>query len=449
MHRDDFALGVIGRYLLQQHLQSMNPTHTDFLGWQWTRFVERGYRCYAPQHGIDGAISPSNNRLLLSGPETVQNTWDWDMVLDAPREDFSSLICYTTKGGRLTVSPHPVLRESYDNILLLNDLSYALANAQSSKDAKKLEILAARTSAIKSALSEQGWRDDFPILFGATGALSQDPDASCVASYHSGRKLIVIAFHGSRNGSKVPWVNGNSGDWGTNYHAHPETVEAIGIENLPAGLKVHAGFGNNFKSAQDNIHEYLNHILASMTDDDLKDAWVIVTGHSRGAGLANVAAPAIKMFFQNHPRMQTHGVHVGAVLFSAPRSFHGDVSRNLVHNILGKRNVVRINVHGDPVPQTPPKMDIPWGGYRSVGVVFLDMVDRVRAAAGNTYGGPFDLLDPNTWAAYHFGCNGRKAGTEFDPKLVPPVDALQMKPDQESANFFALPQNPAKPRRTS
>ena len=30
---------------------------------------------------------------------------------------------------------------------------------------------------------------------------------------------------------------------------------------------------------------------------------------------------------------------------------HGDDSRDWVHNVVGKRNIIRINAYGDPVPQ--------------------------------------------------------------------------------------------------
>ena len=344
---------------------------------------------------------------------------DWQLVDREPAEDLTSLLQYSHASGQFKLSLHPILSpETYQDTLKFNDISYALANLHTSENQSKLDRLESRVTDISISLVRDGW-NGFTNLYGATGASNQELDATCVASYNPSRNLVLIAFHGSRNGSKIPLWNDGRGDWGANYESTPQTASSLGIQYMPAELTLHSGFGKNFQSAQESIFGYLDRTLRDLDESRRQQTWVIITGHSKGAAVSSIAAPVIKSYLMS--RQETQGVNVGAILLSAPRAFHSDDSRRWVHETLGKRNILRINVHGDPVPLVPLQRQ----GYRSIGMLVLDQITQTNERAKRAYGTDISgYFSTHGWAGYHYGCGLRGAGMEFDPAIVMTYDEL-------------------------
>jgi hypothetical protein len=232
---------------------------------------------------------------------------------------------------------------------------------------------------------------------------------------------MLVTFHGSRNGDKFPLFHNGHGDWAANYDDKAVYGKSeLGIQYMAPNVVVHRGFANNFKSSEESLYSNLKHLIPL-----LKPEWIIVTGHSKGAAVASIAAPAIKTFV----RQEGFGpnVKVGAVLFSVPRAFNGPQSRSWVHKTLGKRNIIRINVYGDPVPQVPFKAK----GFDSVGILILDSISDVYHrgfAARSQYSANSTLFDRwfNWVCGYHYGSAWRthSVDPEFDPAVVLPFAEL-------------------------
>ena len=92
------------------------------------------------------------------------------------------------------------------------------------------------------------------------------------------------------------------------------------------------------------------------------------------------------------------------------------------HNTLGKRNILRINVYGDPATQVPRKG---WGySYRSIGMLVLDAVERVDQRILSL--GLFvpEWADVKGWAGrYHYGF-ARDGSLGFHWPIVMPQKEL-------------------------
>jgi hypothetical protein len=343
--------------------------------------------------------------------DSTSDPEDW-VEVEAPATDHSSLLSYEKVGGEFKFSLHTVLSQPlYDSIRLLNEFSYVLANCQSPKNPEKAGHLALRSVEIKRKLIELGWDENFPVFIGETGS-DRDPDASCVAACHQKWKVVLITWHGSRNGSKIPYVFGSDGDWGDNYNFSPETAGNLGLDYVKEDIQVHGGFGHNFKSVQNQVYGYLEEKLTSM-NQNLKETWVIASGHSKGAGVATIATFAMKEFLKQSSQFKD--VQAGSLVFSSPRVFAGDASIRYVHNIVGKRNMLRLNVYGDPVPQTPLKIL----NFRSVGTLILDTLSNVRTRGNELSTSPSSVPDVNFWSGVHYAGNLRNAGLEFDQRLLP------------------------------
>jgi hypothetical protein len=108
-------------------------------------------------------------------------------------------------------------------------------------------------------------------------------------------------------------------------------------------------------------------------------------------------------------------VKTGGILFSAPRVFQNEHSDTWVHSLVGRNNIFRINVHGDPVPVSLSSQD----GFRSLGVLFLDYIWTVNLRNRQNYGSSsYGWLNSSELANYHYMSGGRGLGFEFDPAIV-------------------------------
>jgi hypothetical protein len=352
----------------------------------------------------DGISSRSNGHAPVCADLTLT-----DHLLQAPNLDVNC------------ISPpvfHPILSgENYEAILKLNDLSYAVANEfgyslhQRYPTDREIGPLRDRIRAISAWLTERGW-GQYQRINGNTGRDNVDPDITAIINTKPMQRLIVVSFHGSRIGDRNPHNHNGRGDWGANYDTQPVVPSTIGLPEFPDHVRIHRGYGNNLASARVELLEELDRQVDALGNG--APIWVLVTGHSKGGGMAGLAAGMFKSHFLVESAQFSH-VKVGGLLFSSPRVYHGDVSEDWVHAVVGRSNLFRINVHGDPVTVNPSRDE----GYRSIGVLFLDYIWAVNLRNRQNYGQETNTwLAPSEWSNFHYGSGGRGLGYEFDPAVV-------------------------------
>ena len=321
-----------------------------------------------------------------------------------------------------------VSKKNYDAVLQLNDLSSMLAKKHTSK-ASSLPRVDRHADKLIDSLSDQGWTQ-FEVPFGRTGRYLQDQDAACVMGYNADENLIVVAFHGSRFGSKLPW--GVDGDWGSNFNN-----EAISAADLKLGLdrrtgkqvKMHKGYGSEFQVIQKSLYEKLDRQIAWALNKKKGIPQIIITGHSKGGAIASLATPFIRDYFHRRRRIPAQ---VGAITLSAPRAFIDDSSKEWALKALGgKKNHLRIYVPWDPVTWWPGK----WRGYRDVGLDIPDERARVRQRLRQRYNieptwlsqsGLTTGLGFNAISSIHYGTHYQRVGGRFsfDVNAVMPYEEL-------------------------
>lgn len=313
---------------------------------------------------------------------------------------------------------HSILSSAnYEAILKLNDLSYAVVNEfghtlnQPYPTHREIGVIRERIRNHTEWLNLHGWTGHQSI-FGRTGLNNVDPDVTCIINSNQAQRLIVVSFHGSRYGDRSPINHNGRGDWGANYDSTPVVPSSLGLTDFPDHVRIHRGFGNNLASARVGILEELDRRIGDLGPE--MPIWVLTTGHSKGAGMASLTAGMVKSHFASNPSRFAH-VKVGGIFYSAPRAYHGDQSEDWLHNLVDRRNLFRINVHGDPVTVNPGRSE----GYRSVGILLLDSIWAVNLRNRQSYGGTANSwLNTDEWANFHYGSGGRGVGYEFDPAVV-------------------------------
>lgn len=161
--------------------------------------------------------------------------------------------------------------------------------------------------------------------------------------------LIAVVFRGSQGFM----------DWLTNFRAakakFPEHIS--GSEDL-AGACFHEGFLEKYLSARLNILAHIEEMLQEIPEWDRTNARIIITGHSQGAGVALPAALDIthvigkKYFGADFDNNVTPRFFVYAL--SGPNSTGDMETKELMHKIIGRDNIVRHNSLFDIVPYACP-----------------------------------------------------------------------------------------------
>ena len=316
-------------------------------------------------------------------------------------------------------------QETYESIVQLNDLSYSMTKLHIQKSERDQAVHQARIDTHVLEQEKKGWRDH-KLIFGKTGKDNRDDDGTCLLSYNSRTNTIAVTFHGSSSGSvfRAKFLNDASGDWGANYDEGEVSGSILGLD---PGLRLHKGFAHNLSSVKAELEKQIKLLTERIRAEGKGKPWVMVSGHSKGGAMASLAAPMLKKSLGN-------SVHVGAVLFSAPRAVKGDQSQAMINQALDARNILRINVKEDKVPVANMK----WRGWRSVGTPILDSSDQVKARIRAKYGlkaskwrhlgVDADLGRGGGWAAEHYGTQLRGRPTfEYDPSAVLPYSELQKK----------------------
>lgn len=345
-----------------------------------------------------------------------KNTVFTDDLLQAPGMDLNS-----------TAPPvfHPIFSaENYESVLQMNDLSYAIVNefgytqAQVYPTDKEIGRIRDRIRNTSNDLQTKGWSSIVNIA-GRTGKNNITPDITANIATHSKQRLIVVAFHGSRSGDRSPIAHNGQGDWGSNYDSDPVDPKSLGFNEFPDFVRVHRGFANNLVSAKTDLLDELDQIVDQLGSG--QRIWIWTTGHSKGGAMASLGVALINRHFAARGPKYSN-VRTGSVVFSSARAFQGDRSQKWVHDIIGRKNIFRINVHLDPVPTVPSRGA---AGYRSLGILFLDFITNVNLRTRQKYGSAaYGWLNVGESANIHYGSDGRGLGPEFDPNVVMPYRKL-------------------------
>jgi len=327
-------------------------------------------------------------------------------------------LCENSSVGELKF--HPVLTESVYNALIgAVDLSYA---------ASALTRWGATDPAIKQTQEKR--RDQnldtmklsgfgsYASVHGKTGKENEIEDTTCITSLNDDKTVLIVAFHGSISNSTKEIFEA-SGDWGANFESDPIKAEALGLKFVPGDIELHEGYGRNFKSAQDELNEHLKTILDGIEGAKSRPLWVLVAGHSKGAAMANIAAPAIREYLKS---IELSNVNVGVITVSSPRAFHGSHSQAWVHSVLGINNILRIHVEHDVVTMAP---SIYVGDYRHVGLHFLDDVKVVNERVKQAYEKDLKENSSDYWLSLHYANDFEYGGSPvYNPKVMLPFGQL-------------------------
>lgn len=171
--------------------------------------------------------------------------------------------------------------------------------------------------------------------------------------------LISVVFRGSQSKSFQPFGGILGPSWLTNFCAakakFPEYIS--GSEDL-AGACFHEGYLRKYLSARINILAHIEEMLQEIPEWDRMNARIIITGHSQGAGVALPAALDIthiigkKYFGADFDNNVTPRFFVYAL--SGPNSTGDMETKELMHKIIGRDNIVRHNSLFDIVPYACP-----------------------------------------------------------------------------------------------
>lgn len=277
---------------------------------------------------------------------------------------------------------NPILTENLRTIAFLNEVAIDVANAFFPKEGRsenRHRADVALSSDEISKLRNEGF-DIYPLK-GKTGfdKKMMTDDVIGLVAIHKDKKLIVITFHGSRI------IN----DWSSNNHWEPineeEDLEEEVMEvykNTPNFKKLfrdyflqrkgrkesnffmHGGFFKQYLYIKKQLYKILEDSNIINWNDTTKGRWkIILNGHSMGAAIAQVAHLDLVLdFAQKKLKGDTSRYSnllqndIMAFLISAPVVFLREAERDFFHEIVGQVNIIRLNVHGDPIPITNPRI---------------------------------------------------------------------------------------------
>lgn len=322
---------------------------------------------------------------------------------------------------------------SYIKTYLHNEANYD-KRKMSANRARIIEGILGEKAQTMKALSHLGYKSH-SVIYGETGSRNQRLDATCLVSDKQGGNVIIVSFHGTVTlyGMEL-FVRGS--DWGANRKFKRITVvrkfptEDDLPTDIPRNVKFHGGYLRNYRSVHNELFEKLNELLRNNNKTDTDGItsrpqfrWIIFTGHSKGAGMAIIAAAIIKTYLNQH--RNTSDVKIGVVAFSSPRVAYGDASRNWIYETLGGAdNIIRVNVVGDIVTWFPFRLF----GYRGVGVIRRERLNvvlerRLRAYPELTVS-PCSCQCQANMLLRHYTHVHRFGHLLFDSNLVPSFNEL-------------------------
>ncbi len=221
-------------------------------------------------------------------------------------------------------------------------------NKEISKLEKYIQEQVSAEQRLADILHKGGWelkafegKSGYKRALGNPGDGWVDDDRGFVA-FHRATNTIAVTYHGSRDGS----------DWEANFDARQVHAGTTGL-TLPGDIKVHRGFANIVESCKDEVARLVSAFHASIEESKQKKTQIFVTGHSLGAALATLSTAELvynlgpQLFGEDFNNVESNNFK--GFYLSAPKAF-GQAGSEMAAEIVGYDNMMRQNVHGDPVP---------------------------------------------------------------------------------------------------
>jgi hypothetical protein len=178
---------------------------------------------------------------------------------------------------------------------------------------------------------------------------------------------LVVVLRGSQGEDFQP-LNGMLGSsWITNYSAGAADIPT---DFLPFKGKMHSGYLNKMMACRISMNNSINEALSQIGEDNFHRVRFIITGHSQGGGLAQVAlAMIIKNFsyiygdseFDNNKTPRFFGYFM-----SSPCILCGKKTTAAYKETIGEDNMIRHESNGDIVPM------LCLSGYHALGILAID-----------------------------------------------------------------------------
>ncbi|MBX9787042.1 MAG: lipase family protein [Alphaproteobacteria bacterium] len=240
----------------------------------------------------------------------------------------------TREDGSLKVGNF--LKKIQPTLLKFNDLSYSLVKGGGTHLKSAVED--------HEFLTQAGW--SYRSFYGFEGKNREHADLPGLVAYHPQKALMTIVYHGT-----ATIDDGVMAGWDTNFDATPIDGSEYNLPNFSG--KVHQGFAKKYSSTRQQMIGLIQEYRSKMSDEEKKNFRIVITGHSQGASLGNLALYDIArnygqdLFgedFNNSLNSRLYGYFL-----SVPRVGDEDYIKAL-HTLVGNENLIRQNVHGDPVP---------------------------------------------------------------------------------------------------
>jgi hypothetical protein len=184
---------------------------------------------------------------------------------------------------------------------------------------------------------------------------------------------VAIVLRGSQGEDFQPFSGMLGSSWITNFSAGAADL-AKNKNNFPFDGKVHSGYLNKVLACKISMHNAINQALESIGQDNFYRVKFIVTGHSQGGGLAQIALPMIidefAYIYGNHGTdsefKNDETPRFFGYFMSAPRVACGINTAKSFNEYVGEHNMIRHAAHGDVVPM----LCMP--NYYALGAMALD-----------------------------------------------------------------------------
>lgn len=188
---------------------------------------------------------------------------------------------------------------------------------------------------------------DLPREIDYPGFIAYKYDPNC------GNDIIWIAvvLRGSQGEDFQPARGMLGASWLTNYSAGATRLEK---PFYPFSGKMHSGYLNKLLSCEISMKNAINEALSNIGEDNFHRVRFIVTGHSQGGGLAQIALPMIinnfGYIYGGDNFNNTETPRFFGYFMSAPRISYGKKTTQDYINYVGANNIIRHRVYGDIVP---------------------------------------------------------------------------------------------------
>lgn len=302
-------------------------------------------------------------------------------------------------------------------------------------------------------LRSEGWT--IPVLLsGQSGSLrtpfflAHKPEADCEIGYvalnlRGATPTAVVVFRGSIT-EKGNWEEDRLGaDWSTNMDAGSLGIHHLFPEYVTCGsMYVHRGFAEKFQSVQKQLTQAILALLQSYPNLQL-----IVTGHSQGGALAQIAAWHIARIVRDHHAslgIRFHNPHENKIwgFFISATNIFNHAAAAEGESMLGERNLLSLQGKMDPVARAPNLLPIFKGILRvGLGLKLYESTERIKERAARCI--PSAEPTATSFLTHYTIKNPSQSGRakNFDWRLIPtdllPLFPRALRPEPLPLPYFA------------